>query len=337
MVNQLDYTEKINQFLLTGKETGLDPEKIRVYLNLLKFFVEHLAKKNLIVEKLDDPVSAVMQIKFEGLDMTTQQDYLQLFLDFTAFCKKLPQAERVEAVKKSGVVAEPINIFLPKSINCSKCGFLQKRSPSCIQCGNPLPEIFQKIPKRQLGAKENKQWHLILMLILVVVTVAALIYFLPFGKKEDLRKQSDTKINLLMNKDELRQYAKDMGSYCPDLRNIEKSWREINNSKNAWTNEHEDVLTNLTTLKDRIRAIAPPKELVAHNLKLMELSAQAINELANIKTEINSAGASSQGGARAGRAYNSVNVIMDNIEKEIKEIIQVIKDACDFNNVSCDI
>jgi len=297
-VKLLDNSELINKFLFSKKESGVSHEKIKIYLNLLKFFTENLEKKGLSPLELENPVDTVMQIKFDGLDPGSQQEYFQLFLDFIGFCRK--------GGKETAVV-------LPKEGGASK--------------KKPAPLIT-------VEAKVSKPFKSIALIAFAAVLISVAVILLT-GRQDENQVKGQLRLELIMDKAELKSYADSTKGYLSDLMSVIRSWEKISSSSSSWGQEHEMLLINMGLLLDRINKVEPPKLLLSYHKKLIELNQQIDEELINAKKDLSSSEVVSGGVSRKERTFNSVNILMKQFEEYRRSFISSINSACEFNSANC--
>ncbi len=339
--------ERINKFLLLKKKTGLATEKIQIYLNLLKFFIDHVEKKGLDVENLPNPDSFVLKLQFEGLTPETEKEYLSLFIDFTKYCANNP----VSIVESSlnEIKEEKIDHFFQKetksrvgenTVNCPKCGYLQKQSEKCSHCGNFLYDKSKGRPLRSLKItslpkKKNRFYFLI---ILLLVTLSFGWYFKIFKTEsgEEFYFEGETYLTgVIVEKTSLEYYAMVMYEYSGGLSAIFPKWNRIGHSEMSWGSDHEDIFVKLKYLYKKIEKVEPLEPVSPLHEKLKDITENLLTELNEVKSFFKSGSATLKSGQRKGRLYNNSIIYFRQLSEATDVFNKAMKSLCRYNGVTC--
>lgn len=326
----LDYTGKINSFLLVKKEGGLAAEKVPIYLNLLKFLVSHFSQNGLVIEEIEKPADEVMQIRFEGIDPETQQEYLQLFLDFMGFCKKTASGmDAASSVRKD----EISRVGHTDDIKCPKCGTVQARSSKCAQCGIPMTVIVKRHQYEPVsGTGKQKKSAVYLAAVLIAVFIAALLYQFLGGGRQKIKGYEQ---EIMMNTVELGSYVDSIKEYIEGTKALEAIYKTLNTGAVTWEPEHENILGQAGEIMGILKKIKVPSELGQVHRPMVLGSSDLLRSLEEVKGDLYSQRGIGNRAVRTGRAFTTVVEEMDKFIKGRDKFVATINFICKYNDSDC--
>ena len=350
---QHDYNEKINQFLLAKKASGTPKEKIPIYLNMLKFFTEHLAKKGLTVEGIENPVAEVFGITFDGLGEEKVGDLRNLFLDFVHFCKGHLKVEKKDG--KLSIEVAPAEVLkdqkdnpqekqakdnsqakpLQDTISCPKCGEAQdKTAQSCSECGFIL-RAPAKLSRLITTEKPKGRRVYILGIIGCIILIFAISRMIsgPSSNLKIIGTDITVSTNISIDNFELGQYASEMKGYVEGLGEVINTWGKLKLTENSWKPEYEMAYANLKQLQKKINKTTPPEQIQDYHKRMEILNDQLVQELKGIKQYFGPQSGTLSDGQRQGRMFNSVNILIKDISAEKGFYVELIKGVCLYNKV----
>lgn len=313
---QHDYNDKINKFLFGKKASGTPKEKIPIYLNMLKFFVSHLEKKNLRVEEIDNPVSEVFDIKFEGLEERKEGDIRNLFLDFVHFCKGQIKIDTLEGTFAVDSETKPVS-----------------KIPSIKPAAKKPPSI-KKAESKVQTIKRGKLSYILLLAFALLLIYGLFRMLLPRNETltisgTDISVSTDIKVDTAA----LESYGMEIEGNLESLDDIIDTWGRLKLTESSWKPEYEMAYNGIVLLNKNLKNTAPPQPLVKYHKRLEILSGQIQEELLTIKKYFGSKTAIISGTQRQGRLFNSVNILMRDIDTERKFYYNLVKGVCAYNDV----
>jgi hypothetical protein len=341
---QPEEIERINSFLMQKKKAGLTKEKIQMYLNLLKFFIDHCEKRGTKVDSLKNPESFILGIKFEGLDPGVEKEYLALFMEYYSYCKLNPlddeAAEPCGAADNETPKVKKTPGHISGSVNCHKCGYLQKMAQRCSQCGSPLHVQSTRRPKRDLKAvpEKDKASRFFLLVILFAVSVFLGWYFdlFNFIKKKDFTvegKVYSTEIDV--DESNFEPYYNFMSVKLDSIELALSKWDSVEQTEKKWIPEYEEVLQIFTALKDDFNDEEPVKEVKSLH-EAVKIRIDNIQfELGEIKTKLKATQERGSSEGRKGRLFNTVNVYLTQLKEQTRVFSKILKGICRHNELAC--